>query len=216
MRLTRRSGRCYSPRVSAQHPAENADDAAVDPQERASRWLESEMRLTELKNEAWVSRFAVVICVIVATMALTTHHAHDPSLGMAVLAIFGAPEPDPEHAFHAAAAALELTAAARTVKRPDGTPVRAGVGVHTGPVVLGSIGSPRRKDYTAIGDTVNTASRIEGLTRDDAADVLVSDEVVRAAGGTLDYETIGPVTVKGRREPVIVHRLRGLRPTDTR
>lgn len=128
-------------------------------------------------------------------------------MGDGLLAVFGAPEPDPDHARHAAAAALDMVAAAARVARPDGQPTRIGVGVHAGPVVLGSMGADRRRDYTVIGDTVNTASRIEGLTRELGAEVLVSAAVAEACG--LATERVGPVRVKGRDEPVVVHRLVG-------
>ena len=127
-------------------------------------------------------------------------------IGDGLLAVFGAPEPQADHALAAARAALELAAAAPQIRRPDGEPTRIGVGVHTGEVVLGSIGSPSRRDYTVIGDTVNVASRLEGLTRELGADVLVSEAVVRAAPG-LRTEAVGPTQVKGRDEPVLVHRL---------
>ena len=128
-------------------------------------------------------------------------------MGDGLLAIFGAPEADPDHAANAARAARALVAAAGAIPRPDGTPTRVGVGVHTGAVVLGSVGSPRRKDYTAIGDTVNTAARIETMTRDVEADVLLSEATVQAAGSAVETARVGPMTAKGLAEPVVVHRL---------
>ena len=76
------------------------------------------------------------------------------------------------------------------------------MGVHSGPLVLGSVGSAWRKDYTVIGDTVNVASRLEALTRQLDADVLVSESTCQAAGEGLAAEPVGPVTVKGREESV--------------
>lgn len=132
-------------------------------------------------------------------------------MGDGLLAVFGAPEDDPDHARHAAAAALDMVAAAARVPRPDGGPTRIGVGVHTGEILVGSIGGQHRRDYTVIGDAVNLAARIEGLTRTLDADVLLSAEVVSAAGqGALQTEDLGEHAVKGRGAQTRIHRLTGL------
>ncbi len=140
-------------------------------------------------------------------------------VGDGLLAVFGAPGEDPQHAFHAAQAALEIVAAASSVLRPDGKPTRVGVGVHTGQVVLGSVGTSWRRDYTVIGDTVNVAARLEALTRECDADVLLSESTVLAAGGELETLCQGPTLLKGRDEPVVVHKLVSMRrawgPQDT-
>ncbi len=131
-------------------------------------------------------------------------------MGDGVLAIFGAPEDDPDHALNATRAAFEMAARAAAIERPDGMPTRIGVGVHRGQVVLGSIGSSQRKDYTVIGDVVNTASRIEGLTLEPGDEVLISDSVRQAVDGRVRSEPLGPMNVKGRAEPVVVHRVVGV------
>ncbi len=134
-------------------------------------------------------------------------------MGDGLLAVFGAPEDDPDHARHAAAAALDMVEAAARVPRPDGGPTRIGVGLHTGEVLVGSIGGQHRRDYTVIGDAVNLAARIEGLTRTLDADVLLSADLLAEAGaGHLDAEDLGAHAVKGREGKVDVHRLVGLGP----
>lgn len=135
-------------------------------------------------------------------------------IGDGILAVFGAPDEDPDHAAHAAEAALDMLAVTGELTRPDGQTTRIGVGLHTGEVVLGSIGSARRKDYTVIGDTVNLASRLEGLTKVLGQPILMSATTREAAGARLLVEDQGRHRVKGRDEEVSVFALIG-REDDT-
>jgi adenylate cyclase len=130
-------------------------------------------------------------------------------LGDGFMAIFGAPLDDPAAAHHAVAAAQEILVEIDRRKLADGAwPLRVGIGLHIGDAVTGNIGSPRRKEFTAIGDTVNLASRLEQLTKEHNARLIVSDAIVAAIGNAAGTATkLGPATVKSYTEPVNIWRL---------
>lgn len=128
----------------------------------------------------------------------------DKFIGDAIMAFWGAPADDPQHAVHAVEAALTMVDVLLRFKAElgiDGEGFDVGIGVHTGPAVVGFIGSHDRLDYTAIGDSVNLASRIEGSTKG-IARILVSEFTVRACGNAFEFVDHGIVHVKGREQGV--------------
>jgi adenylate cyclase len=131
----------------------------------------------------------------------------DKFIGDSVMAYFGAPVAHPDHAQRAVAAAIDLMRVVAEDARETGRDVSPlpdiGIGVHTGAVVVGNIGSDRRTDFTAIGDAVNVAHRLEKLAG--AGEILVSEAVQRRVRGAYRLRFEGERQLSGRVEPVHVY-----------
>jgi adenylate cyclase len=97
---------------------------------------------------------------------------------------------------------LTLLNAARAVRGE--AELRMGIGIHSGPVVVGDVGTSRRREYTVIGDTVNVAARMQELTKQLGAAVLVSADTRRRATGGVVFTDLGETPVRGRQEPLKV------------
>ena len=129
----------------------------------------------------------------------------DKFVGDAVVAVFGAPVDDGKHAQHAVRAALHMDRVMRQEKGfrlGSDVPIHIRIGLNTGPVLIGNIGSPRRFNYTAMGDTVNLASRLEGANKMFGTRILVSDSTREACGEAILFREIDHVRVVGRATPV--------------
>src|SRR6266702_549641 len=129
-------------------------------------------------------------------------------LGDGFLALFGAPLEAHDAAHHAVAAAREMLEANERANKATSWPLRIGIGIHVGEVVAGNIGSPRRKEYTVIGDTVNFAARLEALNKDFNSQFLISQAVHDALGEECrDAVSLGEVEVRGYERPMAVWKL---------
>jgi len=143
----------------------------------------------------------------IATRAILDYGGYvDKFIGDGVLGVFGVPVYRNDHVERTVRAALDLMEQLRS-RNARGNPLLSsvGIGIHTGPVVSGNIGSPAKMEYTVIGDTVNLASRLSSLAR--PGEVLVTDAVVCALRSLIQVESAGDRTVKGKTAPVPTFRV---------
>lgn len=140
----------------------------------------------------------------------------DKFIGDGLMAFWGAPDSQSDHAERAFQAALGVASTVRSDnarRRREGLPpVRMTIGLHTGVALTGNIGSPGRVNYTIIGDTVNTAQRIERLSRDldfpeTDVTILVSASTAKVLGDGLEPFTAGTHVLRGRGEPIEIYRI---------
>jgi adenylate cyclase len=138
----------------------------------------------------------------------------DKYIGDAIMAVFGAPVPRQDDAVNAVRAAVKMRRALEELNmRLAGrgvTRLRTGIGIHTGQVIAGNIGSERRMEYTVIGDAVNLASRLESCTKDLGVDVLISEDTYERTKHVIEARAIREITVKGRRAPVMTYQVLGI------
>jgi adenylate cyclase len=136
------------------------------------------------------------------------HGMLDKFIGDGMMVIFGAPEDDPYQEEHALNAAIEMQSELRSLAerwKLEGVNLRIGIGINSGPAIVGNIGSTRRMEYTAIGDTVNLASRLESATKEIGVGILISEYTYNALRGSFRFRNMGSILVKGRAEPVLTY-----------
>jgi adenylate cyclase len=130
----------------------------------------------------------------------------DKYLGDGLMALFGAPTTTPQDAANAISAAVAMQRSIIGINQEllmEGFPeIGVGIGLHTGEVTVGYIGSERRSEYTAIGDAVNTASRLESNSK--GGEILISDATAKAARSRYKLKPREPITVKNRQQPVVL------------
>ncbi len=143
----------------------------------------------------------------------------DKFIGDAVMAFWGAPSENPNHAAAACRAALacqvRLEALRERWAAQNRPAIHACIGLNTGPVIVGNLGSENRLDYTVIGDTVNVASRLEGLNRSYGTAILIGESVKESAATQVVARIVDQVAVKGREAGVKVYELLAMREEGT-
>ncbi len=135
----------------------------------------------------------------------------DKYIGDAIMALFGAKkasEDDAERAIRAALGILDRLSQVNRILAAKGIELGCRIGLNTGLVVAGEMGGESKRDFTVMGDTVNTASRLEHAAQVNT--LLISDNTRAAAGDIFDYETLEPIMVKGKEKPIKVFRVRGV------
>jgi adenylate cyclase len=137
----------------------------------------------------------------------------DKYIGDAIMAIFGAPIEKPLvlQAQQAVNAALEILEKWNLLPEGERCSLNIGIGINTGPMLIGNMGSRYIFNYTAIGDEVNIASRVQGLTRQYAANIIITDSVYNLVKDKFQADSLGEVTVKGRKAPIIIYKVNSTR-----
>jgi adenylate cyclase len=140
----------------------------------------------------------------------------DKFVGDELIGLFGAPIPIKDPELKAVQCALEMQRALRDFNRVRATenqePIRVGIGINTGRVVTGAIGSSKALQYTAIGDAMNTAARLQGIAK--AGEIIVSESTLAKAGERIEAVTLTPVEVKGKTGKLKIYNVVGLKGED--
>jgi adenylate cyclase len=207
--------RYFAPQVAArlaEHP-----DLAAGGETREVTVLFCDLRDFTALAEALPAPEVVAVLNGFLERAVDAVFAHagtlDKYLGDGLMAYFGAPVGQPDHATRAVRCALAIRTALSALngeraQRGD-PPLRMGIGVHTGTVVLGDIGASRRREYTVVGDTVNVAARLQDLTKSERVDILVSDATRRLLRDAVALSAPRALTLRGRAAPLLASAVRG-------
>ncbi|HKA42720.1 MAG TPA: adenylate/guanylate cyclase domain-containing protein [Burkholderiales bacterium] len=206
-------------------PPELVDEMAKNPEQfnMAPRAEELSVLFSDVRGFTTISEslspedLSLYINEYLTTMSLVIREKHrgtlDKYIGDAIMAFWGAPMADPDHAKHAVLAALDMQQAAKDLnekfKAKGWPPFKIGIGVNTGLMRVGDMGSQIRKAYTVMGDPVNLGSRLEGITKQYGADIIIGEGTRERISGFVCRE-IDRVRVKGKDEAVAIFQPLGL------
>jgi adenylate cyclase len=215
-REKRRLSRFFSPDVVAEI-IRHRDDAKLAAGRRRMTVLFSDIRGFTSMSEKMEPEEVVTFLreyLTVMTEAVFKHGGTvDKYIGDAIMALYNVPLEAPDHARRAVRTALEfqerLHPLAERFAAKYGGRLACGVGIHTGDAVVGTIGSEQRLEYTAIGDTINLGSRLEGLTKEFNVPIIMSEATAAEVAGQFGTRDLGEVTVKGKAIPVKIYAVLG-------
>ena len=205
----------FVPRAVAEHAL--AGHAVLGGEDRQVTVLFSDLRnftsFSEQRSPQEVVSLLNTYFTRMSEVVEKNHGMVDKFLGDGMMAIFGAPIASEDDAGNALHAALEMCSALELLNEEfaaQGLPrLDIGIGINTGFMVAGNMGSPSRFNYTVIGDGVNLAARIEGLTKrkEYNARIIATDATVRSAKRSFKTRNLGLVDIRGRQEPAVLHAL---------
>jgi class 3 adenylate cyclase len=194
------------------------DESSLEGQHKTVTVLFADMRgFTTLSEDLEIGPLISILndyLAMIADTVLKNGGMINKFIGDAVMAIYGAPVDRPDHAVCAVRTAFEIQKGIEELNRQwkdkGIASIRIGIGIHTGEVFAGNIGSEKRKEYTIIGDTVNLASRIEGLNKELSTSVLISEDTYGLLHDVVEAGDMGIMNIRGRHKPVRVYELRGV------
>jgi adenylate cyclase len=195
-----------------------SDDPALAGQRRTVSIMFTDLRdFTTLSEAMAAEQVAQQLNEYFPMMVQAVERNHgiiNDFIGDAVMAVYGAPVDNPDHAMDAVRTALQMQAGLKVLNagwEARGLPtLRMGIGIHTGPVFAGNVGAPRRMKYTVVGDAVNVAARLEGLNKDLQTTLLISGDTYGSVKEWIKAEDRGDFRVKGRHQVVKVYEILGL------
>jgi adenylate cyclase len=132
----------------------------------------------------------------------------DKFIGDSIMAVFNSPHDEPDHAFKAVKTAVEMQEACKRLQREGLPKVQIGIGVNTGKAVVGNMGSAQRQEFTALGDTVNTSSRLCGVA--EPGQIIIAESAYEQCKDRIIAKRLPPLKVKGKEKPLIVYDVSGL------
>jgi adenylate cyclase len=199
----------YVPKELVAEMSKNPEDYSMRGESREMTVLFSDVRdFTSISEGLSAQDLGNMMNAYLTEMTEVIQHTRgtiDKYIGDAIMAFWGAPVSDPDHAAHGVEAALDMQRRIRVLDpefaKRGWPPLHIGVGLNCGAMNVGDMGSRFRRAYTVMGDAVNIASRLEGLTKEYGAQILVSEAMVKAAPNFV-YREMDKVAVKGRVEGI--------------
>src|SRR5258708_22451623 len=215
-RQKRRLSRFFSPDVVAEI-IRHKDDSKLAATRRRMTVLFSDIRgftsMSEKMQPEEVVTFLREYRTVVTAAVFKHGGTVDKYIGDAIMALYNVPLEAPAHALRAVRTALEFQERVRPLGERfaarHGGHLACGVGIHTGDAVVGTIGSEQRLEYTAIGDTINLGSRLEGVTKEFSVPIIISEATYAEVREHFEVRDLGEVTVKGKAIPVKIYAVLG-------
>jgi adenylate cyclase len=202
----------YVPKELVAEMAKNPEEYSMRGESRVMTVLFSDVRdFTSISEGLTAEQLKDMMNAYLSEMTEVIQHQRgtiDKYIGDAIMAFWGAPLPDENHAAHAVGTALDMQKRIRALDdhfiKQGWPPLNIGVGLNCGEMNVGDMGSKFRRAYTVMGDAVNIASRLESLTKEYGVGILVSENIVQAASGFV-YREIDRAAVKGRTEGIPIY-----------